>query len=155
MKSKPSKLVHSTPRDAGSGTEGGSGCRTIEICKIVAVKRSQSANRSRKAHHSGPRRRIHQILLLGIAGQIALLRLVIDTPTLLNHVLRPPPKGLRAGGYGERDEHDEHGVLRRCGTALMPEKAIDQIGHLRSPWRNGVGPIGEDYWQMPICQCPT
>jgi hypothetical protein len=47
---------------------------------------------------------------------------------------------LRAGGDGKGDEHEEHGVLGSCGTALMPQKVFDQITHLTSPWRNGVRP---------------
>ena len=39
-------------------------------------------------------------------------------------------KRLRTSGDGEGNEHDEHGVFGSCGTALIAEKAIDQIEHL-------------------------
>src|SRR5258708_39300408 len=53
-------------------------------------------------------------------------------------------KRLRAGGNGEGDEDDEHGIFGRRGTALITAVAIDQTKHLK------VLPASEAW---PYCQC--
>ena len=53
-------------------------------------------------------------------------------------------KDLRAGGNGEGDEDDKHGIFGRRGTALITAVAIDQTKHLK------VLPASEAW---PYCQC--
>jgi hypothetical protein len=43
------------------------------------------------------------------------------------------PKGIRPNRYGNGDEHDQQGVLSRCGAPLVPVKTIDQTAHLALP----------------------
>jgi hypothetical protein len=53
-------------------------------------------------------------------------------------------KRLRAGGDGEGDKDDKHGIFGRRGTALITAVAIDQTKHLK------FLPASEAW---PYCQC--